>query len=536
MTPSDHPTNMSPANNSGTQGNDLDTLLTAYLEGELDDDQWQCLEGKKTDSAFQNEWQEGLRTHTALMIAMEPEEATDDRVVDFPKAFWRTMVGKVSLSAAAVVIGLLVFQAIQKPVSPADPTPVVAQQGPFHAIVIDSASDDSKQLTEGTFLSAETIQQESGWASIQTLHGVTITLQAPFEAKIVAIDKIELLRGAARVYVPGGAEGFQLSTPTMEVHDLGTDFAVHIDENGVGRCRVFEGAADVSFVDVTGKILNKQRLEASESVRSDTGGQNLVSIQEDDKDYPEIILPPRSNLALHQAYPLAVIDLEPLGYWRFESLNNAHIPNEVDGGVKLKAKGTADITEESHGNHSGELNDYHEAELFVISGIDHTKLQNDFTFGMFFQMDWLQNYSLISASRYDNVAQGHSFLMQAYADFDRSGLYGTGPHAVFRDPPAWEGGEEVYGHTLLKPLHWHHMVATREGGTLTIYLDGKIVGSREVGAEPMDYRQIFIGRMTSNPDLNRTDARGLVGRIDELAIFDRALTVKEIETLASGQQ
>ncbi len=125
--------------------------------------------------------------------------------------------------------------------------------------------------------------------------------------------------------------------------------------------------------------------------------------------------------------------------------------------------------------------------------------------------------------------------MQAYADYGRSGLYGTGPNAVFRDPPAWEGGEEVYGDTLLKPLHWHHMAVTREGGTLTIYLDGVNVGSREVSAEPMNYRQIFIGRMTSSPDLNRVKALGLVGRIDELAIFNRALTVSEVEILASGQ-
>ncbi|MFT5905878.1 MAG: hypothetical protein ACI9E1_001483, partial [Cryomorphaceae bacterium] len=49
-------------------------------------------------------------------------------------------------------------------------------------------------------------------------------------------------------------------------------------------------------------------------------------------------------------------------------------------------------------------------------------------------------------------------------------------------------------------------------------------------------RPIFIGRMTSNPELDRVQARGLVGRIDELSIFDRALTADEIHALASGQQ
>ncbi|MFT5905887.1 MAG: hypothetical protein ACI9E1_001492, partial [Cryomorphaceae bacterium] len=507
MTQSDHSSKPPPSNDSAAQGNDLDALLSAYLEGDLDDDQWQYLEQKKGDSVFQSHWQDGLLTHTALMVGMEPGAAKDDQIVDFRKPFWRTIMCKVAVSAAAIILGIFVFQAVQKSVSPTNTPIVIVPQGLFHAIVIGSESDDKKQLTEGTFLATENIQQDSGWASIQTLHGVTITLQAPFEANIIGVDEIELISGAARVYVPGGAEGFKLTTPTMEVLDLGTEFAVKINADGTERCRVFEGAADVSFLDIKGKALNKQRLEASNSVHSNTPGQNLISIKEDDKDYHEIIIPPRSNLALQQSYPVIVANLKPLGYWRFESLNNGFIPNEVDQGIPLHAMGTADITEESGGNHSGELNNFHETELFALNELDHTKLQNNFTFSLYFQMDWLQNYSLISASRYDNKAQGHSFLMQAYANFGKSGLYGTGPHAVFRDPPAWTGGEELFGNTLLRPLHWHHMAATREGSTLTIYLDGKKVGSREISIEPMNYRPIFIGRMTSNPELDRVQAR-----------------------------
>jgi hypothetical protein len=42
--------------------------------------------------------------------------------------------------------------------------------------------------------------------------------------------------------------------------------------------------------------------------------------------------------------------------------------------------------------------------------------------------------------------------------------------------------------------------------------------------------------MTPNAELSRTDAHGLVGHIDELAIFDRALAADEIKTLASGKR
>ena len=100
----------------------------------------------------------------------------------------------------------------------------------------------------------------------------------------------------------------------------------------------------------------------------------------------------------------------------------------------------------------------------------------------------------------------------------------------------WGGGEEIYGNKMLKPLQWYHMAVTKDGDKMTIFIDGKRVGSRILGDKTMDFRTIFVGRMTSNQNMNRTEARGLVGHIDELAIFDRALSIPEIRTLASGRQ
>ncbi|MFK7910747.1 MAG: LamG-like jellyroll fold domain-containing protein [Akkermansiaceae bacterium] len=535
MKPFDHPEKSYESSyDSPISDAELNELLSAYLEGDLSDTQWTELESQKDDANFQQQWQDGMNTHTSLMVAMEPRQSAE--ITAFPARLWKSAYGKIALSAAAVVIGFLVIQYANKPHNPENPTPVAVLEDTLHAIILGSESDDSLQLEEGKFLSSETITQHTGWASIQTLRGVTITLQAPFEAKIISTDNIQLLRGGARVHVPGGAEGFQLTTANMEVNDFGTEFALQIDQNGIGRCRVFEGQANVSLLDSSGNSISEKTLVASQSISTNSEHTNLVSIQENDKDYHEFNIPPRANLALKKLYPLAVKDLDPVGYWRFESIKDAMVPNEVEGGIGLRAVGTANITTETSENHSGKLNNYHETEFFALRELDQQKLRDDFTFSLYFQMDWLQNYALISASHYGKTTQGYAFLMQAYADFSRSGLQGTGPHAVLRDPPSWGGGTEVYGNKLLKPLHWHHMAATKKGEKLTIYLDGQKVGSQNVGNAVMDFRSIIVGRMTSNSKLSRTDARGLVGHIDELAIFDRALGADEIKTLASGKQ
>ena len=159
-------------------------------------------------------------------------------------------------------------------------------------------------------------------------------------------------------------------------------------------------------------------------------------------------------------------------------------------------------------------------------------LKGDFSISLFAQFEWLQNFALISAMRYDEKIQGNSFVLQSYASYRRSGLNGTGLHAVLRDPPAWDGGVEIYGNTLLRPLHWHHIAATRRGDAFTLYLDGAVVGRESAGSMPLDCQQIYVGRLNANAIQSRAEARGLVGHIDELAIFPRALTDEEIRKLA----
>lgn len=125
----------------------------------------------------------------------------------------------------------------------------------------------------------------------------------------------------------------------------------------------------------------------------------------------------------------------------------------------MQAAGTASIANESDGNHSGALTRLEQMEFFQIPNRTVSLLEGDFSISLFAQFEWLQNFALISATRYDEQVQGNSFVLQSYASFRRSGLNGNTGHS-------------------------------------------------------------------------RTEARGLVGHIDELAVFPRALSDAEIQTLA----
>jgi len=400
----------------------------------------------------------------------------------------------------------------------------------FVAVVVGSSSEERRAV--GSYLKPGVLSQAAGWLTFQTLNGVSVTLDAPYRAELLDHDRIRLDRGRARVHVPQGAEGFRLDSPAFDVVDLGTEFAANVNTDGTGTCRVFEGKADVSLLDSIGEVKSTRRLTANESVRVTPSKQDLRTIEEVNGDYPEIKQPPRPTLALPPSYAAEVMGMGPLGYWRFEEIRNHEVPDEVANGPRLLAAEAAAIANESDGNHSGELTAHKSVAYFHMASHTRPMLEGDFSISLFAQFEWLQNFALFTATRFDEEIEGNSFILQSYASFRRSGLNGTGLHAVLYDPPAWNGGVEVYGNTLLRPLHWHHIAATRRGDQLTLYLDGVVVGRESVGSMPLNYREIFVGRLNGNAGQARSEARGLVGHIDELAVFSRALTDSEVRQLA----
>jgi hypothetical protein len=119
---------------------------------------------------------------------------------------------------------------------------------------------------------------------------------------------------------------------------------------------------------------------------------------------------------------------------------------------------------------------------------------------------------------------GHIFSIvsqsQSGNDFDFQ--IETDNHAKF-----YAGGVTVYGQAL--PLNqWHFLAATlASDSTRNIYLDGQLVASAAGGGHSTNNNPVWIGNnQVFGP-------RYFQGRIDEVAIFNRALTAAEIGALYS---
>jgi len=80
-----------------------------------------------------------------------------------------------------------------------------------------------------------------------------------------------------------------------------------------------------------------------------------------------------------------------------------------------------------------------------------------------------------------------------------------------------QGGAPI-GDVAMQPSQWHHVAVTNQSTSVTLYLDGRAVASKVLPINTTSGSSFFLGN-------------GLKGLIDEVAVYDRALTGVEIHSI-----
>ncbi len=101
-------------------------------------------------------------------------------------------------------------------------------------------------LTGSRLRFAENYMLQDGMVKIRFASGAEVILKAPALFQVAQEEELVVNLGKCSVYAPEGAEGFQVSTPTSNVVDLGTRFSVTVAEDGASNVSVVDGEAEVS--------------------------------------------------------------------------------------------------------------------------------------------------------------------------------------------------------------------------------------------------------------------------------------------------
>jgi len=156
--------------------------------------------------------------------------------------------------------------------------------------------------------------------------------------------------------------------------------------------------------------------------------------------------------------------------------------------------------------------------IYLNDGVKGLIGEDDFTFSMYF---WVEDadepYSLFSIQRFcskDSTFQIRYIPAINELDVQIAKNFGSG---VFLNAP------------LDEERCWHHMVFVKEGLDYSLTVDGEFIKTDNL-IEPAIMGEKHIVRMGTSPCLGITETH-MRGRIDEIQIFDRALTLEEIQQL-----
>lgn len=130
--------------------------------------------------------------------------------------------------------------------------------------------------------------------------------------------------------------------------------------------------------------------------------------------------------------------------------------------------------------------------------------------------------------KFDAVDSNQSFFVSGYTL--GGGLFGVEIRCATDEIVFYHGtGAQYILHSFTPDTSWHHICVTAAGTTATIYLDG--VGVASNVAATFDFSDWFAFTCSAS---NSGSTSGSVGLVDEVGVFNRALTQQEAINLWYG--
>lgn len=138
----------------------------------------------------------------------------------------------------------------------------------------------------GSAVSADILRLTSGVLELEFATGASLRIRGPAEFALISKSRGKLTFGELAAHVPDQAHGFTIDTPSVEVVDLGTEFAINVERNGVADVHVFRGLVETrmpSHEDAPGSL---ERLTADQTRRFASGQSKSQLLSFDQSRYP----------------------------------------------------------------------------------------------------------------------------------------------------------------------------------------------------------------------------------------------------------
>ena len=203
---------------------DLNQLIDDLLDGALSNDDFAHLEALlESDPVARAAYYDRLHLHSALEISAE-----DASIVSFPSQERSKWLWPARIAAA---IALLFSVAWVGWFSGRSNGEVVAAEpaASGFAVIADQANA-TWNLSRGDLIPDGQVTLEEGTVRLDLFSGVTVMIEGKATFEVLSAMEMRVDHGQVRALVPPLAEGFRISTATGRVVDLGTEFAINVQE------------------------------------------------------------------------------------------------------------------------------------------------------------------------------------------------------------------------------------------------------------------------------------------------------------------
>lgn len=443
-------------------------------------------------------------------------------------------------AAAAIALLFAVVTMLWRP-SPTKEEAVVRDPIAFvsRADALEWANEPSKVIEVGSLLPAGRLKLERGDLRLDFFNGVALTLHGPVDCDLTRVDQITLYRGQLAALVPESASGFAVRTPDAMIIDIGTEFAVNVLPNDTSQVQVVEGEVIASLAGKGGCTL-EQSIVAGECFEINPASDGVHAIEPKPDSFVAMLSPAPKPLPITKAYVTAVKAAEPMGYWRFEQVDDGMVRNEIcdryparvvdSEAFELEGDASNKVAVLPEGKETGGLRVDEAFKELNVSGTYSIELWMNPL-----KHDWSTLVSLIRPEPMNgrNRPEPHLLSLECMPPLEFNCWVDHEPRVLrcyqLRSCRGQGPGQSanLFTERRYVPGQWRHLVVTRDDCELAFYLDGVLESGVEIDILPddSDYH-LLMGRYS---DHSKRFAKLFAGRLDEVAFYDRALTAEEIE-------
>ena len=374
----------------------------------------------------------------------------------------------------------------------------------------------------------EFLALDSGRLYFESYGGVRIAVEGPAKVRPLGTGNIELSLGKVRVRVPDGQEGFAVYGPDVTITDLGTEFGVEVNSSGQVITEVYEGRVQVS----TPREPDLAPLELTEGwygmVRP--GSRPTLHASPLGSETPAI-----SWQDVSQTCVTSTLAMRPEYYLRFDGIAGNTQPSLINRSLyeattNGRIASIASGPDTTMGEQGRALKLAGGGGLEIPIGLAAVEQTGAYTFTMWAKLDQLADQNILVSTNYLGPNTTFGPQLRLWAD-------GTLEHYIYtRGYPRTTRGKDYLQHstTTLSINEWTHLAfSAASNGQMHLFVNGELAASplsipSSITGENL---RVILGCQSGMRRDEQHHMEAFTGLIDELAFFNRQLSVDEIKSL-----